>query len=357
MIRVEDLRQTVDLLTLVVNDTHLRKVGVNWYAGPCPFCGGHDRFVLKHTQDGWRWLCRHCTDGKYHDVIDYVRRRDGIDFKEALMRLGGDLSHLRGDDQPPFVQPQPKPPEPQPQDSQTLERLTGIALEAANRLHDPRSSLGAEVRAYLTRRGLLAVTAERALLGAALVFDPQAGRKRPAVVIPYLDGKRKAHAIKYRFVDDDPGGLRYVMEWGSRTGLYHLDDAIGCDDRLLILEGEINLLSVAQVLPELDLISTGSQSVTETMKQMLMALTKRYHQVWVWMDKPQRAVEIARLVRGIPLQSPQREGEKWDANRLLQADLLNDFIERVTGAPCYGLKLCAIGDYGWRTKTGKTSKE
>lgn len=329
MIRVEDLRQTADLLTLAGRDTHLRRVGASWYAGPCPFCGGRDRFVLKNTPDGWRWLCRHCTDGKYLDAIDYIQRREGVDFKEAIRRLDGGFSPLRDDDLPPFVQPKPKQPE--QQDEQTTEHLFKVTLEAVERLHNPHSPLAALVRAYLDRRGILSQTRERALLGAAEVYDPKAGRKRPALAIPYLNSKLVVRGVKYRFCDSAENGLRYIAEKGSANGFYYLPDAIGRSDRLLVVEGEINLLSLVQVGPEVDLLSTGSQSLSGGMKQTLARLVGKYRKVWVWMDEPKAAAEVAALIRGTPIRSPQVDGEKLDANRMLVEGLLHEFVNRLIG--------------------------
>lgn len=59
-------------------DTQLRKIAVTHggeWAGPCPFCGGKDRF---HVQPGEnRWLCRGCTGGKWQNPVAYYIRRDG----------------------------------------------------------------------------------------------------------------------------------------------------------------------------------------------------------------------------------------------------------------------------------------
>lgn len=338
MTEIDTIKKTTDLLALVERDTHLKKIGAGWYAGPCPFCGGRDRFTLKKTADGWRWLCRHCTDGKYQDAIDFIQRRDGVDFKTAVERLGGGKpSPLRIDDLPPLVQ-KPKP-EPQEQDPQTVERLTKTAYEASRRI-DGNSPLAAQVRAYLHSRGFIEPTIQRALLGAAEVYDPKAGRKRPAASIPFFDTGLNIQTIKYRFADNEPDGLRYVMEKGSQAGFYYLPEHLGYCDTLLVLEGELNLLSAAQVKPELDLVSTGSQSLSETMRQDLSRLAAKYKKVWVWFDEPQKAQETALLVtKGIPVQSPVVDGRKMDANAILQTDQLHEFISRLMGVPCHGWRL------------------
>lgn len=59
-------------------DTKLVKVaasnGGEW-AGPCPFCGGKDRFRVQPEKN--RWLCRGCTGGRWKGPWDYYERRDG----------------------------------------------------------------------------------------------------------------------------------------------------------------------------------------------------------------------------------------------------------------------------------------
>lgn len=78
-----EINQFFDLLSLVGQDTQLHKTD-GWYIGPCPFCGGRDRFNLKQTPEGWRWFCRGCGDDRYHTTLDYIMRRESLDFREAL---------------------------------------------------------------------------------------------------------------------------------------------------------------------------------------------------------------------------------------------------------------------------------
>lgn len=67
--------------------------GGEW-AGPCPLCGGRDRFRIwpEKTHDGHsiappgRYWCRQC--GIQGDAIDYLRRVEGLSFAEACARLG-----------------------------------------------------------------------------------------------------------------------------------------------------------------------------------------------------------------------------------------------------------------------------
>ncbi len=53
--------------------------------GPCPVCGGTDRFSINLKKQLWN--CRKCEVGG--DVIALVRHLDGVNFKEAVEKLAG----------------------------------------------------------------------------------------------------------------------------------------------------------------------------------------------------------------------------------------------------------------------------
>lgn len=54
--------------------------------GPCPKCGGEDRFSINVTKNAWN--CRKCEQGG-GDVISLVMHTEGVDFKTALERITG----------------------------------------------------------------------------------------------------------------------------------------------------------------------------------------------------------------------------------------------------------------------------
>ena len=84
----------VDILALIGADTVLKRVGGTRggeYAGPCPFCGGTDRFRVwpadtSTTDHRGKWWCRQCL--KSGDAIEYLRERDGLSYGEACQQLG-----------------------------------------------------------------------------------------------------------------------------------------------------------------------------------------------------------------------------------------------------------------------------
>ena len=194
------IKQRTDLLGLIGADTRLKKVASTAggeYAGPCPFCGGRDRFRVQPSRG--RWWCRGCSDGpRWQDAIAYVRQREGLGFAEACQRLGASPSELgmarspwrrwgRGHAPalaaPPLVvraRPAPTPavslPEladdPEPTDAW---RAAGLRfLEEAEAIL--WSDVGERARAYLHWRGLKDETLRAWRIG----FQPQEGRRDPA---------------------------------------------------------------------------------------------------------------------------------------------------------------------------------
>lgn len=58
--------------------------------GPCPFCGGRDRYQWS-TKHGGVWVCRKCTDGAYRDGYAMLMQHMGYRFFwEAIDYLLGD---------------------------------------------------------------------------------------------------------------------------------------------------------------------------------------------------------------------------------------------------------------------------
>src|SRR5436190_10112397 len=59
--------------------------GIAERCGPCPVCGGRDRFSINVKKQVWN--CRRCPAGG--DVIELVRHLDGLSFGEAVRLLTG----------------------------------------------------------------------------------------------------------------------------------------------------------------------------------------------------------------------------------------------------------------------------
>lgn len=322
------INQTIELLPIV---GELRKAGA-YHVGPCPMCGGVDRFTVKHTSDGDRWHCRNCGDGKYHSVIDFIIARDHVSFVEACRILSnGDVSSIVK-----------KTPQIQPVDTHTVlapDQTTQVQMlslmnVAAAALMQP--DLAAQE--YLYKRGLTPSTWEAWHIGSAMIYDTKAKRRRPAISLPwyYIDADGEfITAIKYRFIDSDPEGLRYTSMPGSVYVFYGTWSARPTDKTLLLVEGEINALSLWQQIPEdTTVLSIGSESGGRP--EMLVNLARQYERVFVWCDDAARTLKYKAMIDKptTGLQSPNIDGSKIDANALLQRGRLADFIKQIIGVDC-----------------------
>lgn len=79
--RDADLLSTAEALGV-----SLKRVTATERAGPCPVCGGTDRFAVNTKKQVWH--CRHCAKGG--NALNLVMHARGFDFAEAVSFLTGD---------------------------------------------------------------------------------------------------------------------------------------------------------------------------------------------------------------------------------------------------------------------------
>jgi hypothetical protein len=251
----------IDLLTLASADIDLKRVASTnggEYHGPCPVCGGQDRFMVWPEQaPHGRFWCRQCHISG--DDVDYLVIIRGMSKREALEACGRRRQHAQSvTNQSPQCVPDPCPPKilpamAQPDDLPDCWQTSARTLcdEAEKRLW---SDAGQQAREYLNRRSLKISTIRAAGLGFIERDhreDPNAwgldGGKQvwipgPSIVIPKTVG-RTVYGVKFRrLADDDP---KYVQIRDSRTILYGADQA--GDFRYMVLtEGEFDCLLLRQ---------------------------------------------------------------------------------------------------------------
>lgn len=272
MIDLEALKEQTDLLALAGHDTSLKKVANTEggeYAGPCPFCGGDDRFRVQ--AEARRWLCRQCTGGKWQDVIAYVMRRDNCDFKQACQVLGaGDLPARHN-------RPAPPPPTPAYQapagDWQTWAKQA-VECAVLNLWGDP----GKKALEYLRRRGLRDETIKRFKLGyctggkwgelyipRGVLIPCEAGGEVWYLKIRLLPGV-PCKCQRCKAPMPGPGTCpkcghvsKYSGVKGNRsTAIYNADALLGAR-AAWVVEGELDVMTLAQALGDvLPVISFGS---------------------------------------------------------------------------------------------------
>jgi DNA primase len=275
MIDTTRIHQSVDLLTLIGRDTELKRVastnGGEW-AGPCPFCGGRDRFRVWPNANPPRWWCRQCA--RNGDAIAYIMQRDGLGFRAAYDALSAPRETLRisrpAQDQIGLQYPVPPslcdpiPPLPQAENNgPPCETWQNRGREFVTYTQAQLwGDLGERALAYLRNRGLSDDTIRFFGLG----YNPADLHDKPdrwglagkdiwlagGVVIPC----EVAGALWYVKIRRLAGKPKYIQPRGSKAALFGADD-LGNEGRLLLLtEGEFDCMLGKQELGDLVDVAT-----------------------------------------------------------------------------------------------------
>ncbi|MBW1974530.1 MAG: toprim domain-containing protein, partial [Deltaproteobacteria bacterium] len=270
----------MNILDLVTGVKRVASTKGGEYAGPCPFCGGEDRFRVwpKQGETGRYW-CRQC--GAHGDAIQFLRDYEGLSFREACETLG--IA------KPTLVPVRPaKPVKKEPEFTSWQERAHKFIKTCA-------SSLTSDVIKYLHDRCLSDETIRRFQIG----YNPKP-KKEPGklwgvegevflpagVVIPCLHG-REIIRIKIRAFPD--GKPKYMCIKGSRQELPWIIQE-GRDKReVLIVEGEFDGILLAQELgKEVGVVALGG---TGKPTEAFMAWARQYKRALLALDHDEAGEE------------------------------------------------------------------
>ncbi|GMU39228.1 MAG: hypothetical protein AMXMBFR23_00940 [Chloroflexota bacterium] len=319
MTQIDDIKARLDIVDVVSGYVpELKKMGRSWKAR-CPFHSERTpSFVVDQERQTWHCFGSCSTGG---DVIEFVRRQEGLDFKEAL-RLCAERAgiELRA-----------------PSLREVAEREVHERLLAANEaaavyfeaaLAGPE---GAEARAYCESRGLDTATIETWQLGyapdgwsglidhlvtrgfkpadlveAGLAIEGDRGaydRFRARLMFPTRDARRRLIGFGARAMrpGDEPKYLNTPQTplFEKSANLYGLDraaDDIRRQDRAVVVEGYMDVIAAHQ-FGVTNVVASNGTAITE--KQM--ELLKRYtHNVVLALDADNagsaatlRGVEVA----------------------------------------------------------------
>jgi DNA primase len=253
----------VDIKTLLDNDgIKLQKQSHREFSGPCPWCGGRDRFRVWPDKGGGSFWCRQC--GKGGDMVRYHMLTTGKRYFDACLGLGIEprfKPQNRRTDTPERILPPPI----------QWRRAAGEFIQQSQRTL--LSNDGAIMRVYLNARGINYDSIEAASLGLNQVdryFDrkswgigeeknPETGKLKkvwiPAgLVIPcFSDGG----PIRIRIRRENPANGRYVTVSGS----VKRPMILGTLNRVIVVESDLDAILVSQESGDLvSVISLGSVS-------------------------------------------------------------------------------------------------
>lgn len=309
------------LLETIQHDTALKRHASTRggeYCGPCPFCGGRDRFIVQPNHDGGRWWCRQCHKGG--DEIAYLVEIGRLTPAQAYAARHGEQVRPTSATATPRATPAPEPTE--PPDEAWQEAAWRYICESQERLW---RAPGAKARDWLRRRGLSDETIEFAGLG----YDPGRDSAWRCVTIPWYIGD-DIWAVRRRFPAwsaDNPHGPtgKFMMRKGSSgCGLYEAD-TITTTRPVVLVEGELDALSIVQEAGDLTAaVATGG--IGQARRPRWIARLSMAPLVLVSFDAGAEA-EPARRWWLDALPNARYWRPFWDdANGLLQANALRDWI-------------------------------
>lgn len=330
--QIQEAKECFDLLAYAGQRSELRKVAAKEWAGPCPMCGGNDRFHVR--ADGW--FCRHCKNEPWQDAITLVMALENCTFADALARMAGHAFTLPPERRRAVASAKSEQP------ADWAGKVAALLQTAQEALYSEKDTCGAD---YLTKRGLTPATWQRFSLGYKAdcglpgtwnaeskerTYPPQ-----PAILMPWYAGGRLV-AIRYRFLQShsyiDAGGKEQTNKQGSLFGSVFEGRLFGgqclarfCEDlrTLVICEGEINAMSIYQIASEtkVDVLSLGSES--QHLTPAMVDYARQFRHIIVWADRPQVAKNLmAALPGAYGVASPDGQ----DANDLLQAGHLGGYL-------------------------------
>ena len=332
-LQIQDVKERFDLVSYADQRSELRKVAAGEWAGPCPMCGGDDRFHVR--ADGW--FCRHCKNEPWQDAIELVRLLENCSFADAMARMAGNAFAL-----PPEQRRSVASFSKKEQPADWAAKAGAVLATAQEALYSEKDIRGAE---YLTRRGLTPATWRRFGLGyksdCGLPGTWKAETKertyppQPAILMPWYVGRRLV-ALRYRFLDShtytDQGDKEVTNKQGALFGSEFAGRLFGgqsmaraCEEKraLIICEGEINAMSIYQVASETraDVLSIGGESSHLT--PAMVAYARRFKHVIAWADRP----EVAKgLMEDLPGAYGVASPGGQDANDLLRAGHLGGYL-------------------------------
>ncbi len=259
------------LLDLIERDVTLRRVGNNRkydsveYAGPCPFCGGTDRFHVWPEYQGGRYHCMrpgsdHC--GRAGDAIQYLRDHDGYSYRQACAYLGmvpGEPSQAE-----PVMPRMPSLEQDPPGDTWQKKALQ-ICRDAFSVLW---SDQGVDMRTYLHQRGLKDGSIRQARLG----YQPPGHSSIPAgLVIPGV-----VSGVFWQVNIRTGGDPTYKALRDSIRPLYQAD-LLTKDRPAMLVESELDALLLLQEAGDLvtPLATCGTQGARHLYWQLMLATPRQ----------------------------------------------------------------------------------
>jgi hypothetical protein len=206
--------------------------------GPCPFCGeGRDRFHV--YTEGQRFWCRRCN--QKGDLVEYIARRRGLSFVNAVKYLLGESNELAA--LPQLIHQADEAPAASLTPDEWAASLTPFVYKAIDCLAMTRTPAALAAMQWLEARGVTAADEPRFGLGYAGEWRTFADGYKlpPGLIIPrWRPGDMELTAVNvYLAKEARQGDNRRRMVKGSQARSWFGAELIGNARRVVICEGEL----------------------------------------------------------------------------------------------------------------------
>lgn len=284
---IQELLNRVDVVDVVERHVKLKRTGAN-YSACCPFHSEKSpSFTVSPTKQFYH--CFGC--GAHGTAIGFLMEYTGLGFVDAVKELaqsvGMQVPEVQGD----------------PERARAADDLYGVLLAAA-RYYKAQLRAAPQAIAYLKQRGLSGEIAKKfgigyapdgwqglaaafadynapALVAAGLVKQGDEGKRydvfRDRVMFPIVDARGNVIGFGGRIMDKDASGPKYlnspetaVFEKGRELyGLYQARRAIRDADRVIVVEGYMDVVALAQHGVEYAVATLGTATTPAHVQKLL----------------------------------------------------------------------------------------
>jgi DNA primase len=378
---VEQLKSSVDIVSVVGEWVRLRRSGANRYMGLCPFHNEKSPSFTVHVVHQF-YKCFSCGAGG--DVVKFVMEKEGLSFYEALKSLSER-----------YGIPMPKRSQYADEDSKLRGSLLAMHEQAQeNFCANLKSQAGEVARAYIAKRGLAPGTVEHFGLGysdrsgrALVRLFEQRGFPVAQMEESGLVGKRQDGSLYDRFrnrlmfpihnesgkiiafggralsADDEPKYLNSPETplYVKKKVLYNLHRAkegVRKEDRVILVEGYMDAIGVTAAGFRNVVASCGTALTTD----QVQAVKRHSHRISVNFDPDgpgasaaERSIDIL-LAEGMQVRIVELD-DGLDPDEYCKDRGAAAYQERVDGAKGYFYWLAdrARAKHDMRTSEGKVA--
>lgn len=243
------------------------------YKGPCPGCGGDDRFTIQPNNLDGTYICNKCK--KQGDLIQFFRDFFDMSYLQACHEVGQE-PEIKKRKNPAIDSAINKKWEPRKTEQPATAWKEAAHKIAVNAYREIMSPAGKQARIFLKSRGIGIEYIKKFRIGynpaeyhvKKTEFDPDTDESEQVwipkgIIIPNVitDELEKEFINRIRIRQDEPNGKdRYILVTGSNTDYMRSI----CDhetDKNIIVESELDMITVrAAGIENINIFAIGNST-------------------------------------------------------------------------------------------------